>query len=71
MLELIKVIILVSGYFVIGPVGGLILSKDRRMEDFAVVLLMFLFGLHINTTVLMLDSIEWYRGVTKGYEFTM
>jgi hypothetical protein len=36
-----------------------------------VVLLMFLFGLHINTTVLMLDSIEWYRGVTKGYEFTM
>ncbi|MEM1221796.1 MAG: O-antigen ligase family protein [Verrucomicrobiota bacterium] len=71
MVDIIKAIILASGYFIIGPIGGFILSKDRRMEDFAVGLLMFLLGLHINTTVLMLGSIEWYRGVTKGYEFTM
>ena len=71
MVDIIKAIILFGGYFVIAPIGGLILSKDRRMEDFAVGLLMFLLGLHIDTTVLMLNSIEWYRGVTKGYEFTM
>jgi hypothetical protein len=71
MVDLIKAIILFGGYFVIAPIGGLILSKDRRMEDFAMGLLMFLLGLHIDTTVLMLNSIEWYRGVTKGYEFTM
>ncbi|MEO0509165.1 MAG: hypothetical protein AAF065_04855 [Verrucomicrobiota bacterium] len=71
MVDLIKGIVLANGYFIIGPIGGFILAKDRRMEDFAMGLLMFLLGLHINTTVLMLGSIEWYRGVTKGYEFTM
>ncbi len=71
MVDLIKAFILAGGYFVIGPVGGWILAKDRRMEDFAMYVLMFLLGLHIDTTVLMLGSIEWYRGVTKGYEFTM
>lgn len=71
MVDLIKAFVLANGYFIIGPIGGLIISKDRRMEDFAVCVLMFLLGLHINTTVLMLGSIEWYRGVTKGYEFTM
>jgi len=71
MVEIIKAIILFGSYFIIAPIGGIILSKDRRMEDFAMYLLMFLLGLHIDTTVLMLGSIEWYRGVTKGYEFTM
>jgi hypothetical protein len=71
MIDIIKAIIIFSGYFIIAPIGGIILSKDRRMEDFAMGLLMFLLGLKIDTTVLMLDSIEWYRGVTKGYEFTM
>ncbi|CAA6678249.1 MULTISPECIES: O-antigen ligase [unclassified Lentimonas] len=71
MVDIIKAIILAGGYFVIAPIGGIILSKDRRMEDFAMGLLMFLMGLHIDTTVLMLNSIEWYRGATKGYEFTM
>lgn len=41
------------------------------MQDVAMGLLMFLLGLHIDTTVLVLNSIEWYRGVTKGYEFSM
>ncbi|MGB0745140.1 MAG: hypothetical protein ACPGSB_11510, partial [Opitutales bacterium] len=71
MVDLIKGFVLVNGYLVIGPIGGYILAKDRRMEDFAVYFLMFMLGLHIDTTVLMLGSIEWYRGVTKGYEFTM
>jgi hypothetical protein len=71
MVDLIKAFVLANGYFIIGPIGGFILSKDRRMEDFAVGVLIFLLGLHIDTTVLMLGSIEWYRGVTKGYEFTM
>lgn len=71
MVDVIKAIILAGGYFIIGPIGGLILSKDRRMEDFAALLLMFLLGLHIDTTVLMLGSIDWYRGATKGFEFTM
>lgn len=71
MVDLVKAFILGNGYLIFGPVAGLILSRDRRMEDFAVYVLMFLLGLHIDTTVLMLGSIEWYRGVTKGYEFTM
>ncbi|MGK0176251.1 MAG: hypothetical protein ACI91V_000110 [Lentimonas sp.] len=71
MIDIIKGIILASGYFVIAPIGGFFLSKDRRREDFTVYMLMFLLGMHIDITVLMIGSIEWYRGVTKGYEFTM
>lgn len=71
MVDLIKAVVLAGGYFVVAPIGGFVLSCDRRMEDFAVCVLLFLLGLHIDTTVLMLGSIEWYRGVTKGYEFTM
>lgn len=71
MFDIIKALILVGAYFFIGPLGGYILSRDKRMEDFCIYVLMFLLGLHINTTVLMLGSIDWYRGVTKGYEFTM
>jgi len=70
-IDIIKGLVLFFGYCIAAPIGGFILSKDRRMEDFGILLLMFLLGLHINTTVLMLGSIEWYRGVTKGFEFTM
>ena len=71
MVDIIKGFILFNGYFVFGPILGFFLAKDKRMEDFTVYLLTFLLGLHINTTILMIGSIEWYRGVTKGYEFTM
>lgn len=71
MLDLIKAFILANSFFVLAPIAGYVISKDRRLEDFAVGSLMFLLGLHINTTVLVIHSIEWYRGVTKGYEFTM
>lgn len=71
MLDLIKAFILANSYFVIAPIAGYILSKDRRLEDITMAAMMFLLGLHINTTVLVIHSIEWYRGVTKGYEFTM
>ncbi|WPJ96813.1 O-antigen ligase family protein [Coraliomargarita algicola] len=71
MIDIIKAIIIAGGYFVVAPIAGFILSKDRRLEDLAMYVLLFLLGLKIDTTVLMLGSIEWYRGVTKGYEFTM
>ncbi|MDQ8206926.1 hypothetical protein QEH52_05360 [Coraliomargarita sp. SDUM461003] len=71
MIDIIKAVILFGGYFIVAPLAGLILSKARRLEDFAMYVLLFLLGLKIDTTVLMLGSIEWYRGVTKGYEFTM
>lgn len=69
--DLIKAVVLAGGYFIVAPIGGYIISRDRRLEDFTVYVLLFLLGLHIDMTVLMLGSIEWYRGVTKGYEFTM
>ncbi len=69
--DLIKAVVLAGGYFVVAPIGGYLISRDRRLEDFTVYVLLFLLGLHIDMTVLMLGSIEWYRGVTKGYEFTM
>ncbi len=53
------------------PLAGFVIRDNRRLQDFAIGLLIFLMGLHIDTTVLMIGSIEWYRGVTKGYEFNM
>ena len=69
--DFIKATVLANGFLIIAPLAGFILSKDRRLEDCAVYGFLFLLGLHINTTVLVLGSIEWYRGVTKGYEFSM
>lgn len=71
MIDIIKLIVIFFGYAVLAPVAGFMISKDQKMQDIACIFLIFLLGLHIDTTVLMVNSVEWYRGVTKGYEFTM
>lgn len=71
MLDVIKLLFVTFGYVVIGPLGGYFVSRDQRLQDFLCFVLIFLMGLHIDTTVLMVGSVEWYRGVTKGFEFTM
>lgn len=71
LVEIVKFCLIAFGYFVAGPVSGIIMAQHRRLEDAGLFLLVFLTGLSIDTTVLMLGSIEWYRGVVKGYEFTL
>jgi len=70
-MDLIKVGLGAMLYLGIGPVWGFIISLDRRLEVATIFGFIFLLGLHIDTTVLMAGSIEWYRGVTKGYEISL
>jgi hypothetical protein len=70
-IDIIKGLVIFAAYFGAAPVWGIIISKNRLLEDATFYGFIFLMGLHIDTTVLMLGSIEWYRGVTKGYEFSM
>jgi branched-subunit amino acid transport protein len=71
MIDILKTLFVLFGYLIIGPLGGYFISQDRRLQDFVCILFIFTLGLHIDNTVLMVDSIEWYRGVTKGYEFSI
>lgn len=71
MIDFIKLLVVGFGYGVIAPVAGYFVARERYLQDFICIMLMFMLGLHIDTTVLMVDSIEWYRGVTKGYEFSV
>jgi len=71
MMDLVKATIGLVLYFGIGPVWGYLISLDRRLEVATIFAFIFLLGLHIDTTVLMVGSIEWYRGVTKGYEISL
>lgn len=71
MMDVVKIALALVAYLGVGPVWGLIIARDRRLEKATIIAFIFLMGLHIDTTVIMAGSIEWYRGVTKGYEFSM
>lgn len=71
MMDLIKIGTGLVLYLGVGPIWGYLISLDRRLEVATIFGFIFLLGLHIDTTVLMAGSIEWYRGVTKGYEISL
>lgn len=71
MKELIKVIIALSGYLVLAPLLGWALSKSRVAERGALCLLVFMPSWFPSKLTLMLGSVEFYRGHTKGYEFSL
>ena len=71
MMDAIKIALAMGAYLGLGPLWGVVISRDRRLENATIIGFIFLTGLHIDTTVIMAGSIEWYRGVTKGYEFSM
>lgn len=67
----IKLAVVLLGYFGFAPLWGFVMSKNRRLEEVGVFLLVLSIGLHIDSSTIMLGSIEWYRGYTKGFEFTL
>lgn len=71
MADLIKLSVCLFAYCIMAPVWGYIIANNRQLEKATIFGLIFVLGLHIDTTVIMVGSIEWYRGVTKGYEFNL
>ena len=64
----LKAAAIFPGYLVIAPALGWLLSRRRTWERAALCLLVFMPSWFPSKITLMLDSIEWYRGHTKGFE---
>lgn len=69
--DTIKLFVAFFSYFVIAPAAAIVVARSQRLLDLSVFVLIFCLGLHIDQTVIMVGSIEWYRGVTKGFEFNV
>lgn len=71
MKEFLKVMIVCSGYFALAPMLGWALSRSRIGERAALCLLVFMTSWFPSKLTLMLNSVEFYRGHTKGFEFSL
>ena len=69
-LDSTKLSLALFSYLVIAPLMGYLISRDRRLQSWTFGLLVFLTSCHINKLTFMIDSIEWYRGATKGFEIS-
>ncbi len=58
-------------YFGIAPALGFYIQGDRRLQRRLFATLVFMTSWQINKITLMLDSIDWYRGATKGFELDL
>ena len=71
MTDLLKALIIFSGYLVAAPALGWLLSRHRLMERAALALLAFMPSWFPAKLTLMLGSVELYRGHTKGFEASL
>ena len=56
-------------YCIMAPGLALLIKDNRRFQRWVFATLVFMTSWQINKITLMLDSIDWYRGATKGFEF--
>ncbi len=65
----VKAPIILTEYCVVAPAIALAIKDSRKKQRWAFAALVFMTSWQINKITLMLDSIDWYRGATKGFEF--
>ena len=68
--DLIKAPVILMGYLVFAPVLGAMIKNSRNAQRWVFAMMVFMTSWHINKFTLMLDSVEMYRGHTKGFEFS-
>lgn len=71
MMDVVKILVGLGFYSSAILAGLFVLPRYRWLEDAVAITLILLLGLHIDRTIFMVQSIEWYRGATKGYEFSL
>ena len=71
MKEFAKFIVVFLGYFAIAPLLGSMLARSRVAERAALCLLVSMPSWFPSKLTLMLYSVEFYRGHTKGFEFSL
>lgn len=70
-MDALKAFIILLGYLALAPALGWVLSRSRTYERVALCLLVFMPSWQPSMLTLMLDSIETYRGHTKGFEASL
>lgn len=70
-IDIPKLIVVLVGYLILAPALGLLVSRSRRAQQVLFGSIIFLQCIKASTYGLMFLSIEWYRGHTKGFEFTL
>lgn len=70
MSDFIKGPVLIFGYLVVGPMIGIFLQQMPQLKKWVFALMIFMTSWHINKITMMLGSVAWYRGHTKGFEFS-
>lgn len=68
MKDLIKALIILVAYLGVGPVLGSVIAQSRKAQRLVFCLMVFMPCLHPGKLTLMVDSWEFYRGHTKGFE---
>lgn len=71
MLDIIKGLLALIMYLVVAPALGVWIKKSRARQRGVFALLVFATSWHINKITFMVHSIDWYRGATKGFEFSL
>lgn len=71
MKEILKLLIVLSGYFAMAPLLGWTLSRSRIAERSVLCLLVFMTSWFPSKLTMMVNSVELYRGHTKGFEFSL
>jgi hypothetical protein len=65
----VKAPIILFMYCVVAPAIAFYIKDSRQKQRRAFAVLVFMTSWQINKITMMLDSIDWYRGATKGFEF--
>lgn len=69
--DLLKAAVIFPGYLLAAPVLGWFLSQNRLLERAALCLLVFMPSWFPGKLTLMIHSVEFYRGHTKGFEASL
>lgn len=67
MIDVIKAVIILSAYFLAGPLLGMMAAHSRPAQRMMAAAMLFMTALPPGNITLMLISIEKYRGHTKGF----
>lgn len=68
MKDIIKALVILVAYCGIGPLLGMMIAKSRKAQRVVFCLMVFMPCLHPGKLTLNVDSWEFYRGHTKGFE---
>jgi hypothetical protein len=65
----VKAPIILFEYCAVAPAIAYAIKDSRKKQRWAFSALVFMTSWQINKITMMLGSIDWYRGATKGFEF--